>query len=193
MSTTFHPYTVSRTEQINATMDQYLRVNHQQNDWVKLLPMGEFAANNGTSETTKWTPCCALQGVDPQMSYSAERMKEQDHRQLDADQVQGMKLQIHQHSWVEMRWSQPIEADGANWERILAPHIQEGSQAWLDAHHIRITRPTWELECKWFGPFVVVRRVLPYPYVLELPASIRIHQVQPVSLPDPVVNDPLVG
>ena len=33
----------------------------------------------------------------------------------------------------------------------------------------------------------------PYAYELELPASIRIYRVQPVSLLDPVVNDPLDG
>ena len=33
----------------------------------------------------------------------------------------------------------------------------------------------------------------PYAYELELPASIRIHRVQPVSLLDVVVEDPVVG
>jgi len=35
--------------------------------------------------------------------------------------------------------------------------------------------------------------VSPYTYKLELPASIRIHRVQPISLLDPVVEDPLEG
>ena len=39
----------------------------------------------------------------------------------------------------------------------------------------------------------MVRRVSPHAYQLELPASIRIHRVQPVSLLDPVVNDTLDG
>ena len=33
----------------------------------------------------------------------------------------------------------------------------------------------------------------PFAYELDLPASIRIHRVQPVSLLDPVVEDPLEG
>jgi len=43
---------------MNATMEQYLRsyVNYQQDDWVKFLPMAEFAANNQTSETTGLSP-----------------------------------------------------------------------------------------------------------------------------------------
>jgi predicted GH43/DUF377 family glycosyl hydrolase len=36
-------------------------------------------------------------------------------------------------------------------------------------------------------------QVSPYAYELELPTSIRIHRVQPVSLLDPVVDDPLEG
>jgi hypothetical protein len=35
--------------------------------------------------------------------------------------------------------------------------------------------------------------VSPDAYELELPASIRIHRVQPVSLSDPVVDDSLEG
>ena len=39
----------------------------------------------------------------------------------------------------------------------------------------------------------MVRRISPYAYELELPESLKIHQVQPVSLLDPVVSDPLDG
>ena len=37
------------------------------------------------------------------------------------------------------------------------------------------------------------KEVSPYNYELELPASFRIQRVQPVSLLDPVVEDPLEG
>jgi hypothetical protein len=39
----------------------------------------------------------------------------------------------------------------------------------------------------------VCKQVSPYVYRLELPVSIRIHRVQPVSLLDLVVEDPLDG
>jgi len=87
MSTAFHPQTDGQTERMNASMQQYLRVfvNHQQDDWVHWLPLAEFVANDGISETTKWTPFFADQGVDPQMSFAGEPTKEQDNRRLDAD------------------------------------------------------------------------------------------------------------
>jgi len=59
---------------MNSSMDQYLRVfvNHQQDDWVKWLPLAEFAANNEVSETIKCTPFYAIQGMDPRMSFVGE-------------------------------------------------------------------------------------------------------------------------
>jgi hypothetical protein len=62
MSTTFHPQTDGKTEWMNTVMEQYLWVfgNHQQDDWVQGLPLAEYAANNGVSESTKCTPFLAV-------------------------------------------------------------------------------------------------------------------------------------
>jgi hypothetical protein len=58
MSTAFHPQTDGQTDLMNAGMEQYrcVFVNDQQDDWVLWLPLAEFAANNGISESTKCTP-----------------------------------------------------------------------------------------------------------------------------------------
>jgi len=101
--------------------------------------------------------------------------------------------QIHEHLRVEMRGSQAVQEEGENCGRIPAPNIQEGYQVWLDARHIQTTKPTRTLDWKRLGPFMVVHRISPDAYILELPESIRIHRVQPVSLLDPMVNDPLEG
>jgi len=195
MSTAFHPQTDGQTERMNAGMEQYLRVfvNHQQDDWVQWLPLAEFAANNGLSESTKCTPFFAVQGVDPRMSFAGEPTQERDQRRWEADQVQAAMEQIHEHLRVEMRRSQAIQEEGANKGRIPGPNIQVGSKVWLDARHVQTTRPTRKLDWKRLGPFRVQRQVSPYAYELDSPASIRIHRVQPVSLLDPVVEDPLEG
>jgi len=78
MCTAFHPQTDGQTERINAGMEQYLQVfvNHQQDDWVQWLPHVEIAANNGVSESTKYTPFFAVQGVEPRMSFAGEPTQE---------------------------------------------------------------------------------------------------------------------
>jgi hypothetical protein len=74
MSTAFHPKTDGQTEQMNAGVEQYLRVyvNHQQDNCVQWLPLADFAANNGVSESTKCTPFFAIKGVNPWMSFVGE-------------------------------------------------------------------------------------------------------------------------
>jgi len=51
MSTAFHPQTDGQTERLNQTIEAYLRafVGHEQDDWVRLLPMAEFAYNNSVT------------------------------------------------------------------------------------------------------------------------------------------------
>jgi hypothetical protein len=119
---------------MNAEMEQYLRVfvNHQQDDWVQWLPLAEFAANNGVSESTKCTPFFAVQGVDPWMSFAGEPTQERDQRCLEADRFHATMQQVHEHLRVEMRRSQTIQEDSANRGRIPAPNIQVGSKVWLD-------------------------------------------------------------
>jgi hypothetical protein len=101
--------------------------------------------------------------------------------------------QVHEHLRVEMRRSQAIQEQGANRGRIPAPNIRVGSKVWLDSRNVRTIRPTRKLDWKRLGSFRVQRQVSPYAYELELHALIRIHRVQPVSLLDPVVADPLDG
>ena len=195
MSTAFHAQTDGQTERMNAGMEQYLRafVNHQQDDGVQWLPLAEFAADNGVSESTKCSPFFAVPGVDPRMSFAGEPTQERDQRCCEADQIQETMQQVHEYLRVEIRRRQAIQEEGANRKRVPAPNILVGSRVWLDARNIRTTRPTRKLQYKRLGPFRVKRQVSPYAYELELPTSIRIHRVQPVSLMDPVSEDLLQG
>jgi len=48
MSTAFHTQTDGQTECINQVIEAYLRsyCNYEQNDWLEMLAMAEFAYNN---------------------------------------------------------------------------------------------------------------------------------------------------
>jgi transposase InsO family protein len=58
LSTTFYSQTDGQTEQINVSLEQYLRAycNYQQDDWGDLLPIAEFCYDNTQAESTKATP-----------------------------------------------------------------------------------------------------------------------------------------
>ena len=67
MSTAFHPQTDGQTERLNQTFEAYLRafVNREQEDWVSLLPMAEFAYNNSVTIGNGMTPFYANYGFHP--------------------------------------------------------------------------------------------------------------------------------
>src|SRR6266545_6423835 len=60
----YHPEGDGQTEQVNQTLEQYLRAycNYQQDNWSTLLPLAEFAYNNVPSETTGVSPFFANKG-----------------------------------------------------------------------------------------------------------------------------------
>ena len=72
--TAFHPQTNGQTEQQNSTIEAYLRafINWEQNDWVRFLPMAEFAYNNSKNASTGHTLFELNCGYHPQISYEEE-------------------------------------------------------------------------------------------------------------------------
>jgi hypothetical protein len=59
-------------------MEQYLRniVNYQQNNWIKWLPLLEFAATNHTSETTNCSAFFRNYGFHPATTFSQHAIKD---------------------------------------------------------------------------------------------------------------------
>ena len=66
-STAFHPQTDGQTEWLNQTIEAYLRafVGKEQDDWVRLLPMAEFAYNNSVTTGNGISPFYANYGFHP--------------------------------------------------------------------------------------------------------------------------------
>ena len=145
------------------------------------------------SERTKCNAFYAVQGTDPLISCLGEPKKERDQQHVNPDDVLATMQQINDCLRVEMRRSQAVQEQGAYHGSILTPHIQEGSNIWLDAYFIQTMRPIQKIACMHLGDSMVVRRISPSEYVPELAASIQIHPVQPLSLFDPVVSDPFTG
>jgi len=65
----YHPETDGQTENVNQILEQYLQVyiNYQQEDWVNLLPLAEFAYNNMLHSVTMVTPLFATKGFHPKL------------------------------------------------------------------------------------------------------------------------------
>ena len=90
LSTAFHPQTNGQTERQNSIIEAYLRafVNFEQNDWVRLLPIAEFAYNNSKNASTCHTLFELNCGYHSWISYEKEvdpRSKSKSAEKLSAE------------------------------------------------------------------------------------------------------------
>lgn len=100
---------------------------------------------------------------------------------------------IHAHLRVEISQCEAVHEQRGNGRPIPALNIQEGPQVWNDAQHVRTIKPVRNLDRTQLGPIQMVHSISTYAYELELPASIRIHRVQPTFLLNHEDEDPSVG
>ena len=71
LSTAFHLEIDGQSENANQEAEWHLRryVNYFQDDWMRLLPMGEFSANANISATTKVPLFLVIKDYNPRMSF----------------------------------------------------------------------------------------------------------------------------
>src|SRR5882724_230173 len=183
LSTAYHPETDGQMECVNQILEQYLRVyiNYQQDDWVNLLPLAEFAYNNTSQSATMVTPFFANKGFHPKFEVSLDSVVSETAHQVATD-----LKELHQYLRDQVaRAIKQYEVNTAS-HRLPIPPFQIGDTVWLDASHIKTTRPSKKLDHRFLGPFPNVDRVLSHAFRLGLPLTLsRIHPVFHVSLLQP--------
>jgi hypothetical protein len=183
MSTAFHPQTDGQTERLNQTIEAYLRafVSYEQDDWVSLLPMAEFAYNNSTTNATDMSPFYANYGFHPTATNPA------------ADLTLNPASFAYGH-WMHAVYGEArkaLEKTQERMRRYADPHRKEppvyqvGDLVMLNGKNIQTRRPSRKLDHKNHGPFQIERIISPLAVKLTLPQKWRIHDVFHVSLVEP--------
>jgi len=121
LSMAFHPQTDGQMERTNSTLEQYLRayVNYEQDDWKELLPMAEFAYNNGYQESTKHTPFFANYGTNPEYQAIGHLIQGKTTSPEDMSQ-------LHDTLQAEMTEAQIRQKEYYDAQRKPDPNIQQG-------------------------------------------------------------------
>src|SRR5882724_3180251 len=180
LSTAYHPETDSQTERFNQILEQYLRVyiNYQQDNWVNLLPLAEFAYNNTSHSATMVTPFFANKGFHPKLEVSLEPVVSDTAHQVATD-----LKELHRYLRDQIsRALKQYEVHSAS-RRLPIPPFKVGDTVWIDARNIRTTRPSKKLDHRFLGPFPIVEKVSSHAFRLGLSlALLRIHPVFHVSL-----------
>ena len=174
ISTAFHPRTDGQTERMNQWIETYLRefTNGRQNDWKAYLPIAEFAHNSWKHEGTKFTPHELLFGFNPKIKLKLtddttptvqERLKELS----DARNTAQKTLQEH------------ID------KTIPPKELKQGQSVWLEGRNLSTKLPSKKLAPKRYGPFVIKKKISPVAYQLELPETMKVHDVFHIDLLTP--------
>lgn len=181
-STAYHPESDGQTERTNQSLEQYLRMylNYKQDDWVRLLPLAEFAYNNMPHSATTVSPFFANKGYHPRSIFTPADT--QVHSPAARNNVAGL-ADLHDHLQEQMTIAASAAAHFYNRRRSPAPDFKNGQLVWLDARNIKTTRPMKKLDLQYLGPFPIIEKVSPLAYRLELPSSMgHIHNVFHVRL-----------
>lgn len=187
-STAFHPQTDGQVERTNALLEDHLRhfCNDEQNDWVKWLPMAEFAYNNTASSSTKLSPFFAQLGFHPRFNSLVASSG------IPAADSFVQHLQRIQASLVDsLTAAKEAQARFYNKNRRVDATYAPGDMVWLSRKNIKTKRASSKLDVRRLGPFQVVRMIGQNAAELALPKTYsRLHPVFNVSLLSPFVADP---
>jgi hypothetical protein len=139
LSTSYHPQTDGQTERTNQTIEQYLRcyINYEQDNWVKLLPMAQFAFNNNAS-ATGISPFYANYGRHPNIDRDPKGLRPiAEKAQIAVEKLQ----ELHKNLQEELSFITQKMAQYANKKRSEGPALEEGGMVYLLRKHILPRRP----------------------------------------------------
>jgi len=86
------------------------------------------------------------------------------------------------------------QTEQANKTRHPDLDLKPGDKVWLRRKNIRTTHPSNKLDHKNIGPYTVLEKIGSHAYKLDLPPTVKIHQVFHISLLEPTAStEPIPG
>jgi len=205
LSTAFHPQTDGQTERQNQTMEQYLRAfcNYEQDNWVELFPLAKFAYNNSLHHPTCMTPFWANYHYHPSIQFKPPKVTSNLRTEIRADAMAAGLEETHRLLKENLLEAQTRQSKNAGGKEMT---FGVGDKVWLLTRNFRTTRPSKKLDYKRTGPYTVSKIINENAYRLDLPKTMRNHNVfhvsqldrftpqvtgQPQSEPNPIIVDDL--
>ena len=208
-STAAHPESDGQTERMNAVLEVMLRhfVNSNLDNWSELLPSLEFAYNSSPQKSTGFSPFYLNYGYEPHTPASLALGTRSDDSQSRVEAVNAFASHMNgviRAAQDAIQDSQIDQARYANRSRNLKKSFEVGQEVLLSTSNLKLhfqAKDKNKLQPLFIGPFRIVEKLSDVAYRLELPESMRVHDVFNVSMlreyhkplvapntrPDPVV------
>lgn len=180
LSTAWHPQTDGQTERVNQELEAYIRhyINPLQNNWHELLTCAEFAFNSAYHSAIDNTPFELSYGYLPKAFVD---IAFDNPNPACANFVQNRQtaLQLAKTSLECARQRYKLFADQSRSDITL----QAGDRVLLSTKNLRFKSfGVLKFMPKFVGPYTIVRRISKTAYQLQLPASLKVHNVFHISL-----------
>ncbi|KAF8749463.1 hypothetical protein RHS01_09966 [Rhizoctonia solani] len=170
-SLAYHLESDGQTERVNQFIKFYLRsyvaANHS--NWAAWLPLAEYAYNNAKRAATGKTPFKLVYGQNPVMNPS---------NVPEADAVADTLAR----EWKEAESALQMSKEQMARSQGIVPEYSVGKKVWLDGKNIELRTNSNKLDPKRLGPFRILEKISSHAYRLELPETLRIHNVFYVGL-----------
>ena len=198
MSSAYHPQTDGQTERMNRVHEDMLRhfVNRHHDDWDQFLAPAEFAINNAENSSIQNTPFMLNYGRHPWLPINmVEHLRDaklwHKHEKVPAVNIFIDRItKAITFAKQAMHHARDRQAKYASGKAKEDP-FQPGQRVLLSSKNIRIRfEGTAKLQPKWLGPFKLLRMVGTQAAELELPSTMRIHDVFHVSPLKPYITGP---
>jgi len=162
-------------------MEQYLRAicNYEQDNWVELLPLAEFAYNNAIHSSTTMTPFWANYHYHPVTQFKAPKQPSSLNSEILVDTFAAGLEETHQTLLKNLQEAEANQTKHAGSKEVL---FEVGLCVWLSTRHFWTTRPSKKLDYKWTGPYTISKVINKNAYKLDLQYKIRKNNVFHVSL-----------
>jgi len=171
-----HPEANGQAERTNQTLEQYLRIycNYNQDNWAELLPLAEFTYNNTPNDSTGESPFYLSKGYHPAITTHPERDFANARAHDLVVDIHALQTDLRE----QISIAQATYSAQANRRRTPAPEFAIGDKVYVEAKHIRTTRPTRKLAERFLGPFEILAQPSRQSFTIDLPDYLR--QVHPV-------------
>jgi hypothetical protein len=186
----FHFQTNDQTERQNQTLKQYLRiyVNYQQNNWIKLLFVTEFAYNNNWHNVIKMSSFTILYR-DENVSRWKDQIQKNSEKKMSTTRFKVLKITILRNQLYKRlkktKKNQVKYYDEKHTFRIF--NVEDNIL--LNFKNIHTFKSFKKLDHKYYESFEMQDLVEKQAYKLDLSHTFRIHNVFHVSLLKSFKND----
>ena len=183
LSSSMHAESDGQTERTNRSLEDMLRryVAYNQKDWDEWLPVLEHTYNDTKHASIKLTPFYADLGrhVSPALRQGDDAVNNAYADAL-AKRLDAIRTDVTQ-SIKEATERQAMYANRKRRDLVL----EVGNQVLVKTAHLNpdvySNAPTKKLLPRWAGPYKILKRIDSVAYKLDLPATIKAHNVFHVS------------